>query len=233
MNRNEVLVVIPAYNEADIIENTINSLKKVFSPLQILVIDDGSSDNTSECVQKTGVHLETLEENIGKGGAMNKAVELIPSSIYLFVDADLGETAHLCSKILEPVVKEFGEMSIAYMPAPKKHKGGFGIVKWLASYAVEKYTDIKVNAVLSGQRAIRRDLILDIGGFANGYGIETDLTISALCKGYEIIEVPIDGLTHKLTERNIAGFKHRFKQFMDILKTIKNNKSKWEGFRYD
>lgn len=233
MSRNEVLVVIPAYNESDIIGNTIDSLLTVFAPQQILVVDDASSDNTYDVAKSKDINIERLEENLGKGGAMNYAVKNYPCSIYLFIDADLGNCASKCSELLMPVIKDYAEMTIADMRAPAGHKGGFGAVKKLASYTIEKYTNTIVSAPLSGQRAIRRELLEDIGGFADGYGIETDLTISAILKGYRILEVPISELNHRLTGRNIQGFRHRAKQFIDILKTIQKNKSKWMSYKND
>ena len=89
----EVLVVLPAYNEADIIGDTIDSLKTVFDRRQILVVNDGSTDDTSLVAEKKGIRVIGFPENRGKGEAMNLAWQTAPSDIYLFIDADLGRSA--------------------------------------------------------------------------------------------------------------------------------------------
>ena len=74
-------------------------------------------------------------------------------------------------------------------------------------------------------------LIYNIGGFASGYGIELDLTISALCKKYKLIEVPISNVAHRFTGRNLAGFIHRGRQFVHLVRTIYQYRHKWMRFK--
>ncbi len=226
-----VLVVLPAYNEEDIIADTIDSLTEVFDRRQILVVNDGSTDDTLRIAEEKGVMAISLDVNSGKGRAMNTAWQTVPSDIYLFVDADLGKSAGKMSQLLPPVLEGFADMSIADIPAPRRHKGGFGLVKLLANRALARYAGYTTGCPLSGQRAIRRSLIEDIGGFEDGYGIELDLTISALCKNYKLIEVPIRNVTHRFTGRDLAGFKHRGRQFLHLLKTIYKCRSKWMRYR--
>jgi hypothetical protein len=110
-------------------------------------------------------------------------------------------------------------MSIATMKAPPGHKGGFGVVMTLSRWAIRRYGGLEVTAPLSGQRAIRRKLLEDVGGFEMGFGVETALTIDALRKGYRIVEVPLP-LTHRVTGRDWRGFVHRARQFADILRAV-------------
>jgi hypothetical protein len=110
-------------------------------------------------------------------------------------------------------------MSIAIMKAPEGHKGGFGFVMGLSRWAIRRFGGMVVTAPLSGQRAFRRELIERIGGFEEGFGVETAMTIDALRQGYKIVEVPLP-LTHRATGRNWAGFRHRGRQFVDILKVV-------------
>ena len=228
---NDVLVVLPAYNEADIISDTLDSLLCRFDARQILVINDGSTDATAEIASARGVQVISFDENKGKGEAMNHAWRTVPSSIYLFVDADLGTSAGRMSELLEPVISGFADMAIADISVHKKTKGGFGLVKLLAARAMEHYTGYSAACPLSGQRAIRRYLIEAVGGFASGYGIELDLTISALCKKFRLIEVPISNVEHRFTGRDLAGFIHRGRQFTDLVRTIYQYRHKWMRFK--
>ena len=85
--------VVPAYNEGDRIGDTVKSLLTVPDIDTVLVIDDGSRDNTAEAAEKAGAEVVRLSENKGKGNAMNTARKSVDAEFYIFVDADLGECA--------------------------------------------------------------------------------------------------------------------------------------------
>lgn len=212
---NKIAAIIPAYNEEDRIRDTVHACCTMPEIDEVVVVDDGSTDNTAFIAYEEGAVVIQLENNSGKGAALNKAISETQADIFLLVDADLGDSAKETKLLLEPLQNGNADMSIAVMQAPAGHKGGFGFVKGLASWGIKKLTGSKVLAPISGQRAIRNKIIEDIGGFEKGFGVEVALTIDALRKGYRVVEVEIP-LTHRLTDRSLAGFMHRGKQFKDI-----------------
>ncbi|NLN77950.1 MAG: glycosyltransferase [Armatimonadetes bacterium] len=212
-------VLIPAYNEADRIDRTIAAVSAMPDIDELVVIDDGSTDETASVAESAGASVIRLEENSGKGAALNAGVAEVQADVYLMIDADLGESASETVRLLEPVLAGHADMSIAIMKAPEGHKGGFGFVMGLSRWAIRRFGGMVVTAPLSGQRAFRRELIERIGGFEEGFGVETAMTIDALRQGYKIVEVPLP-LTHRATGRNWAGFRHRGRQFVDILKVV-------------
>jgi glycosyltransferase involved in cell wall biosynthesis len=208
-----------AYNEEDIIGETVKAALAMPGVDEVVVIDDGSDDKTPFVAYDAGARVIQLDENGGKGAALNAGLADIDCEIMLMIDADLGLTASETYRLLEPILANQADMAIAIMKAPPGHKGGFGLVMKLARWAVKKYGGVEVSAPISGQRAIRRKLLDDIGGFEKGFGVETALTIDALRKGYRIVEVPLP-LTHRASSRNLAGFLHRGHQFFDIAKAV-------------
>lgn len=214
-----IAVLIPAYNEADRIDRTIAAVSAMPDIDELVVIDDGSTDETASVAESAGASVIRLEENSGKGAALNAGVAEVQADVYLMIDADLGESASETVRLLEPVLAGHADMSIAIMKAPEGHKGGFGFVMGLSRWAIRRFGGMVVTAPLSGQRAFRRELIERIGGFEEGFGVETAMTIDALRQGYKIVEVPLP-LTHRATGRNWAGFRHRGRQFVDILKVV-------------
>lgn len=215
----QVVVLIPAYNEADIISDTVTAAMSMPDIVEVLVIDDGSEDDTPFVAYDAGARVIQMDMNLGKGAAMNRGVQESDADVYLIIDADLGTSAAETHRLLEPVLADQADMSIAIMNAPAGHKGGFGFVTKLAKWGIRKYAGMEVTAPISGQRAIRKPLIDDIGGFEKGFGVETALTIDAARKGYRIVEVPLP-LTHRLSGRNWKGFVHRGHQFWDIAKAL-------------
>lgn len=214
-----ITVIIPAFNEQDIIGQTVLAVLGMPGVEEVVVIDDGSEDETPFVAYDAGARVIQMNQNLGKGAAMNRGVKETDSDILLIIDADLGPSAAETYKLVEPIIADHADMSIAVMKAPPGHKGGFGFVLKLARWGIKKYGGMLVTAPISGQRAIRRKLIEDIGGFEKGFGVETALTIDALRKGYKIVEVPLP-LSHRVSGRTLKGFIHRGQQFIDIARAL-------------
>ena len=79
-----VMAVIPAFNEEDTIASTVAAVQGVPQISRILVVDDGSRDQTAERAGKAGAEVLVLPSNLGKGGAMNCSVELVDRDVVVF-----------------------------------------------------------------------------------------------------------------------------------------------------
>ncbi|OEF95532.1 hypothetical protein BHF71_04900 [Vulcanibacillus modesticaldus] len=223
MNSNLISVIIPAFNEEDYIDKTIEGVSKWQYPTEIIVIDDGSTDNTKEKLSVIETSLNNLKvyysnKNQGKGKALIKGVKLARGEIIAFLDADLGESAQNAVKLLYPVLKDECDMTIAIFPRSEK-KAGLGLVKKLAKSGIYLLTGYKAKAPLSGQRAIKKKILEKIDWLADGYGVEVGLTIDVIRLGGRIKEIEIP-LNHRETGRNIKDFVHRGKEFVDITKAL-------------
>ncbi len=221
-----VMVVIPAFNEEQTILSTLSAIQAVEGISKILVVDDGSSDGTVNKVREAGVEILLLKGNLGKGGAMNKAIEFVDSDVLVFLDADLGETASQASLIIKPVLEGEADLCIAAFKPPAR-KGGFGLVKGTARRAIKKTADIDVNSPLSGQRAMSREVLMAVTPFHEAYGVELGMTLRALAHGFRVKEVLTD-MKHNETGRDLQGFIHRGKQFLDVIRVI-NLENKRKG----
>ncbi|MCC5909923.1 MAG: glycosyltransferase family 2 protein [Clostridiaceae bacterium] len=225
---NEVIaVIIPAYNEEKRIVETLLALKKVKSISQIYVIDDGSTDATVEKVLKIDdIILIASKENKGKGHALKLGVDeaINTSDIIVFADADLKESAEEVTELINPIINDKADVTIAKFPPPIK-KGGFGLVKKLAKYGVYLYTGVILDTTLSGQRAFKKEVLQNTSFDYEGYGIELGMTIDILNQGYMIKEIHVN-MFHNESQRNIKGFLHRGKQFVHILKVLTRRTSK-------
>ena len=214
-----IWAVIPAYNEADCIVKTIRAVQTVPEIERILVINDASTDTTAEEVKKTGACLINLPRNMGKGGAMNRAAqELDAADIVIFLDGDLGDSASQAGLILQPVLEGTADLAVASFPPPRR-KGGFGLVKKTAAWAISRAGNLQSTAPLSGQRAMTREVLQAVLPFDKSYGVELGMTIRALRQGFRVVEVPTT-MSHKETGRDFQGFKHRGRQLWDVLKVI-------------
>ena len=112
-------------------------------------------------------------------------------------------------------------MAVACL-APAKKRGGLGLVKLLARYGIMALSGFRCQAPLSGQRAVRKQVLEKIT-LSDGFGVEVGLTIDAAALGFRIVEVGIP-FRHRLTGNDAAGWMHRGKQFAEVGRTLW---SKW------
>lgn len=215
----EVTALIPAYNEVDRIAETIDAARGITGVTEVIVIDDGSTDGTFNEAHNAGAdRVIHMFVNSGKGAALLAGVKIAKSELLLLLDADLAASAAAASTLLEPVLEDRTDMTIAVLP-PVKGSGGFGWAVGLARWGIHKFTKRTMQAPLSGQRALKKEIIDRMGGFDPGFGVETGLTIDAIRMGYRVEEVPVD-LAHRSTGRDIRGFLHRGRQFKDIARAL-------------
>lgn len=212
---NGVTVLIPAFNESAHIVDTINAVKNTGKVDQIIVINDCSTDATSQLAKQAGAEVLDLPKNLGKGGALNYGLKHAKGSIIALLDGDLGRTAAEVEKLLDPVIQNKADMTIAKFP-PAQRKGGFGFVTTLAKRGIRWFTGLEVSSPLSGQRVLRAEVIQATGPFESGFGVEVGMTIDVFRYGFRVKEVPVQ-MTHAETGRDLAGFIHRGNQFVDVV----------------
>ncbi len=219
MEKNRATVLIPAFNEEDIIAETVKAALDIPGVSRVVVIDDGSTDKTAEIAEDAGALVIEATTNLGKGGALNLGLSMIVGNYLLLLDADLGRTASEGKKLLDTIIRGQADMAIAQFP-DKKRKSGFGLALGLAKKAIRQYTGLNLSSPLSGQRALNLRALEALGcKFAEGFGMEVAMTIDVAKQGLIIREVPVE-MEHRETGRDIAGFIHRGRQFMDILSVL-------------
>jgi glycosyltransferase involved in cell wall biosynthesis len=211
--RIRVSAVIPAFNEAARVGDTVRAVRSLPEVTEVIVVDDGSTDNTAAVAADAGARVIRLPRNQGKGEALRRGLRESAGEIVLLLDADLGASAAEAALLLTPVLAGQADLAIAELPAAPG-TGGFGLVRKLARFGLRRLAKFTARAPLSGQRAIRRELLERIG-IASGFGVEVAMTIRAARLGARVVEVPTK-MTHAFTGRNLAGFLHRGRQFRDL-----------------
>lgn len=216
----DVSVIIPAYNEASFILQTLDSIRGIKGIREIFVVDDGSTDSTYQILKPLKyIVLLHIEHNKGKGYAVKHALKHVNGRFVALLDADLSESASEITKMLEHVKNDKKNIIIGKLSSPSK-RGGFGIVKYLSHCSFQVLTSKRVDSLLSGQRIVPVDFLKSVE-LPDDFGLEFKITLEGVRRGIEIIEVPVN-MRHRETGRNIKGFLHRGKQCIDILSIIKN-----------
>ena len=225
-----ISIIIPAYNEENKIKDTLESIKDIKEIDEIIVVDDGSSDKTSEVaksVKSDKINVITQSQNRGKGYALNNVLKeaMKKADIIGFLDGDLGNAASEVEKLITPIINNECDVTIAKFP-PAKKKGGLGFVKNLAKESVKEMTGVELTSTLSGQRIFKKEVLEIFDEIPFGYGVEVGMTIDILKNNFKIEEVLVN-MTHSETGRDLKGFIHRGKQFYHIKKVVRQKKKEW------
>lgn len=213
-----VTAIVPAFNEDENIVDTIHSLKQIDGITEIIVVNDGSTDNTLDTIKQIeDIKIIHHGINYGKGHAIKSALPHVTNQYVLLVDADLKSSALEMRKLVNNTKKLSNNMLVAIYPKPLK-KGGFGLVKTLSRKSLYLLTSKSSDSVLSGQRLLYTDFLKKIN-LPEDFGVEFKITLEALRSNITIIDINTN-IRHRETGRNIKDFAHRGKQFTNILKAV-------------
>jgi glycosyltransferase involved in cell wall biosynthesis len=212
-------VVVAARNEADRIGETVAALRAAFPAAAIWVADDASTDGTAERAMAAGARVVSRGRPHGKGANVTAAAEAAlgddsPPELVLLCDGDLGGSAAELAPLVAAV--EVGECDLAVATFGRRVGGGFGLALGFARWAIRRRCGFEATAPISGQRAMRVDVLRATLPFARGYGMELGMTVDAVRAGYRVGEYELD-LSHRATGRSVAGFVHRGRQLLDFV----------------
>jgi glycosyltransferase involved in cell wall biosynthesis len=215
----EILALVAARDEADRIGATVAALRSVGPVTDVVVADDGSVDDTAARAIDAGARVLRTPRSRGKGGALEGAIDAldVTPDVWLLVDGDLAETASGVGPLLEAVLEGRADLAIGVIP--RAAGGGFGLVRRAAGAAIRRLGGIDVTQPLSGQRALTADAMGAVRPLADGFGVETAMTIDAARAGLRVLEVPVE-VHHRATRRDVAGFTHRGRQGVHIARAV-------------
>ena len=216
----KVAVVIPAYNEAKSIKGVLKGVKKIKYIDEIIVVDDGSIDNTTECARKMGAKVIRQPYNKGNGSAVKLGIKEAIADVIIIIDADGQHNPDDISTLLsfigeyDLVIGTRDKDSYSYM---HRRFGNF-ILRKLASYLA----GFKIPELTSGFRAFKKNTALEFMHlYPNGYSFPATSTLAFLVGGYNVKFCPVKMLgRHKDTKSKLSPIKEGIKFLGLILRII-------------
>ena len=214
----KVSVIIPAYNEEETVAKVVEVIKKVSFVDEIVVVNDGSSDNTEAEALKAGAVVINHEVNKGKGEALYTGYTQIDCDIIAFIDADIYNlTSQKVEAMIRPILD--GKTDITKTKFARES----GRVTELTAKPLLNFffPEISFEQPLSGQFAARKEILKRIN-FEKDYGVDVGIVIDADVLGISIMEVDIGAIQHDmspLAELNLMA--------NEVVRTIINRANKY------
>ncbi|HEU4656974.1 MAG TPA: glycosyltransferase family 2 protein [Capillimicrobium sp.] len=191
-----VSVVVPAKDEARTIVHVLDRLHELPWRLEVLVVDDGSTDATAALVERDGrARLLRHERNQGKGAAVRTGIAASTGDIVVIQDADLEYDPSDLPKLLDPLLR--GVADVVYGTRLRGGEPQRAHLFWhyLGNRFLSLLTNVLYNTTISdmevGYKAFRGELIRSIELVSNDFRFEPEITAKVLRRGVRLYEVPI------------------------------------------
>ena len=217
-------VLIPVYNELETIDELLASVLAVDLPKEVIVVDDRSTDGTSELLLKWEGQVRLLRHDVnrGKGAAVRTALAAVRGDAVIIQDADLEYEPGEYHLLLQPIEKD-GAQVVYGVRSLDGQKAVMRFGNKLMTWATNLLYGTRLQDVETCYKMLTRQVVERLDLHSEGFDLETEITAQVVRLGYEIYQVPISyhpryGDEKKLTPLDglptlWALLKCRFKSF--------------------
>ena len=211
-------VIVPAYNEGGAVGALVTALKATAPWLELLVVDDGSTDDTASQAEHAGATVVRHPYNKGNGAAVKTGLRRAAGEFILIVDAD-GQ--HQPADAIRLVAHLAAYDLVVGARAPGTHaswmrRAGNSLLNWTASYLADR----TIPDLTSGFRAARREYLLEfLHLLPNGFSTPTTTTLAFLKAGYSVTFEPVEA-ARRAGESKIRLGQDGVKFFLILLKVV-------------
>lgn len=193
--RPDIAILLPCYNEAQSIAKVIADFRRVLPEARVYVYDNNSTDGTSDIAAQAGA-IVRKEPRQGKGNVVRSMFADIDADIYIMADGDDTYPAEDAPRLIKKLIEENADMvvgdrlSSTYFTENKRpfHNSGNRLVRSM----INRLFDSDVHDILSGYRAFSREFVKNYPVLSKGFEIETEMTIHALDRGYQVCQTPVN-----------------------------------------
>lgn len=220
----KVTVVIPTKNEEHTLPEVIERVRPYAD--EMLVIDGHSTDRTREVAEAAGVRV-ILDNRKGKGAALRHAVNAVTTEITVFIDADGSHDPEDIPKLTYPILKGEADHVVAsrLMGGSSELHGGFDeFMRLTGSSFITAMINWRFKVTLSesqnGFRAIKTEVMKQLGLVENITTIEQEMTMKTLKKGFRLAEVPSHEHKRKMGYSKISVKKVAFRYVYTLFKYL-------------
>lgn len=186
-----ISIIIPSKNEASGLTNLLPKLNELYPAAEIILVDDGSTDETLSLADKFNVTIVSHPYNIGNGAAVKTGARTANSDILIYMDADGQHNPEDINKLLESIERG-ADMAVG----ARSSKSQAGKRRWIGNKLYNTIASLivghKVDDLTSGFRAVRATKFREfLHILPNGFSYPTTITMAFFRAGYSIKYIPI------------------------------------------
>lgn len=209
--------MLPAKNEAGAIEKTILGIKNLELVHEIIVVNDGSTDDTAQIAEQAGAKVISHPYSKGNGAAIKTGARNATGDIIIFMDADGQHDANDIFKLIERIEEGY-DLVVGARQKGSQASIGRGIANKLYNNLATYMSDHHVEDLTSGFRAVRAEKFREfIYLLPNGFSYPTTSTMAFFRAGYSVTYVPIHA-AKRIGKSHIHPIKDSVRFFLIIFK---------------
>ena len=210
-------IVLPAKNEAAALAGILPRLREAHPGAQILVIDDGSTDETRETCTRSGVEVISQPYSMGNGAAIKRGARAATGDVIVFMDADGQHDPALIDRLVRRLEEGFDMVVGA-----RDWSGQAGVSRGLANafynWLASRITGFQVKDLTSGFRAVRADKFREfLHLLPNGFSYPTTCTMAFFRSAYAVSYEPIP-VAQRIGKSHIRPFRDGLRFLLIIFK---------------
>jgi glycosyltransferase involved in cell wall biosynthesis len=211
----QLSVVVPVYNEEKTLSVVVNKLLGIPHLLEIIIVDDGSTDATCEVATELmnrhpQVRLERLEHNSGKTAALRRGFQLTRGAIVIVQDADLEYDPDEIAGVIQPILEGHADVVFGSRFLVRRAARVLYFYHFLANKALtcfsNLFTNLNMTDIETGYKAFRGDIIRNMIIVSEKFGFEVEATAKVAKLKVAVYEVPISYYGRTYAEGKKIGF---------------------------
>lgn len=187
----DISIILPAKNEAESLDNVLRKLKELYQKAEIIVVDDGSTDNTADVCKKNNIKLIPHSYSMGNGAAIKSGARSASGDVLVFMDADGQHDPSDIAALLDHISNGHDMAVGARKTGSHASMGrylGNSFYNWLASWMVGQ----KIEDLTSGFRAVKAEKFREfLHLLPNGFSYPSTITMAFFRSGYSVVYEPV------------------------------------------
>lgn len=214
---NKITVVLPAKNEAGAIQQTVKAIRQLNRVDEIIVVNDGSTDDTAQIAEQAGAKVISHPYSKGNGAAIKTGARNAIGDVIVFMDADGQHDANDILKLIEKIEQGY-DLVVGARQKGSQASVGRGIANKLYNNLASYMSEHQVEDLTSGFRAVRAEKFKEfIYLLPNGFSYPTTSTMAFFRAGYSVTYVPIHA-AKRIGKSHIHPIKDSVRFFLIIFK---------------